>query len=421
MTGSRDLLALLREADEQLGLAAPSPRLAARLGAELHRRGRWSPLAGSGGRSLVLALGAAASAVALGVALDRPAPGAISTPRPAEPAIELAGDPPPSDGGRPERTPADDPKAPPPRIPAPLLQMPLHRTAPAPPVPRRFTAPQDTSDGSRFQRDGQLPVDRTSPLPPRVRVAPLVPAPRRGWTDGPEGLSSPAPRGHHASSRRGSGGVSAESAEHEGESSAGTSPTDVNDPGAEDPAAPRNEVLCRTADAWRREARLKCEAQGLVVSDFALLDPCGPGSYLGAEYACEKMEMTTCWKGVLGDGVTCFDISEVREEAYMVCRNRGTELRSFELEQDSAGCAGHETSRAYYECCPSGDPLPSPSCWTSAIDFGDECKPYERLDLEATAICRSRGHYLYRRGYGDRHVACTDATATSLTFTCCPF
>jgi hypothetical protein len=208
---------------------------------------------------------------------------------------------------------------------------------------------------------------------------------------------------------------------HEGESGEETSAADVNDPVAEEPATPRDEALCRTADAWRREARAKCDAQGRIVAGFALLDPCGPGSYRRAGYTCEKMELTTCWKGVLGDGVTCFDTSDFKDEAYMMCRNRGTELRSYEYEQHDPGCAGHETARAYFECCPSGDPLPSPSCWTSAIDFGEACQPYERLDLEATTICRSRGHYLYRRGYGDRHVACTDATATSLSFTCCPF
>ena len=58
MTRNRDLLALLREVDEQLAAVKPSLRLEARLVAELDRRGRRPFMAGSGGRSLVLALGA---------------------------------------------------------------------------------------------------------------------------------------------------------------------------------------------------------------------------------------------------------------------------------------------------------------------------------------------------------------------------
>jgi hypothetical protein len=90
MTRNRDLLALLREVDEQLASVKPSPRLEARLVAELDRRGRRPFLGGSGGRSLVLALGASASVVALGTALQGVTPGSIFTERPVEQAIELA-------------------------------------------------------------------------------------------------------------------------------------------------------------------------------------------------------------------------------------------------------------------------------------------------------------------------------------------
>ncbi|CAN92036.1 putative membrane protein [Sorangium cellulosum So ce56] len=423
MTRNRDLLALLREVDEQLASVKPSPRLEARLVAELDRRGRRPFMGGSGGRSLVLVLGASASIVALGAALQGLTPGSIFTERPVEPAIGLVGDPPPADAGLQERTPAHGPTAPPPRIRAPLLQEPPRRLAPAPPVPRSAVPPRDANDTPGLLDDGRLPVDRASPPPARGRVEPLTPPQTLGrrWVDGPEGLSPLAQRGPHAALRRGAGGVPAEAAAHEGESGEGPRAPDAEGPATEDPAAPRDEALCQTADALRREARAQCEAQGLIVADLTLLDPCAQGSYLDAEYTCGRMALTTCWKGVLGDGVTCFDTTYVKDEVWRMCRDRGTELRSLDQEQPDRDCGDHETTRVYYECCPQGDPLPSPSCWTSEIDFGEACQPYEGLDAEATALCNGKGHYLFRRVFGDKHVACTDATATSLSYTCCPF
>ncbi|WP_437317396.1 hypothetical protein [Sorangium sp. So ce385] len=128
----------------------------------------------------------------------------------------------------------------------------------------------------------------------------------------------------------------------------------------------------------------------------------------------------TCWGGELGDGLTCVYGVELKDQAYITCRNQGADLAMFDYERDSPGCTGITTARAFYECCPAAEPLPSPACWTSKIDHGDVCQPVQTLDEEASALCAETGQQLFHIGYGTGVLLCPEASATSALFTCCP-
>ncbi|WP_437998780.1 hypothetical protein WMF26_01055 [Sorangium sp. So ce185] len=128
----------------------------------------------------------------------------------------------------------------------------------------------------------------------------------------------------------------------------------------------------------------------------------------------------TCWGGELGDGLTCVYGVELKDQAYITCRNQGADLAMFDYERDSPGCTGVTTARAFYECCPAAEPLPSPACWTSKIDHDDVCQPAQTLDEEASALCAETGQQLFHIGYGTGVLLCPEAWATSALFTCCP-
>ncbi|WP_437592697.1 hypothetical protein [Sorangium sp. So ce1000] len=426
MTRDRDLLALLREVDERLAAATPSPRLAARLGARL--RGARPSLAGRVGRPLALALAAGTAAVALGAALQGPTSPEVSARSPAvDPAVGIVGDRSLADGGIPERTPAEGHPQTPPRIHAPLLREPRRLLAPlprtSPPAPHSSAAPPDARDAPVGARRGELPVDRTEVPPSRARTQPPAVAlpSSRGWIDA---LERPphASRGELPSWRRTSGGASvpAGAAGQKGESGAEGADGAATAKPDEASTSSQEEAGCRTADDLTSEVEAMCDAQGLDLGDVRLLDPCRDGGYRGIEHTCVDGAPTECWRGQLGDGLTCHDGIALKDQAYMACRNQGAELTVFEVEPSSSGCAAGETTGAVYECCPAAEALPSPLCWTSKIDHGEMCQALPALDGEASAMCASAGQTLYQIGYGFGGPLCPEAQATSALFTCCP-
>ncbi|WP_437335377.1 hypothetical protein [Sorangium sp. So ce394] len=427
MTRDRDLLALLREVDERLAAATPPPLRKARALARL--RGARPSLVGRGGRPLVLAVAAGAAAVVFGATVQRPAPPEVSTRSPADPAVGITGDRPDGDGGLPERTPADNHEAAPPRIHAPLLRGPSRPIAPSPrtspPPPHSSAAPPDLREAPSGRRRSELPVDRVPPPPPRARTQPPAVAlpSSRGWVDAPErGLPPHASRGQPPSWHRSSGGAAApaEAAGQDGEHGDESSAAGPDESAATEPKPPHEETSCRTAEALWREAEASCGAQGLALGEVRLLDPCGAGGYGRIEHTCAHGEPTACWRGELGDGLACVHGVELKDQAYITCRNQGADLAMFDYERDSPGCTGVTTARAFYECCPAAEPLPSPACWTSKIDHGDACQPLLTLDEEASALCAETGQQLFHIGYGTGVPLCPETWVTSALFTCCP-
>ncbi|WP_437281078.1 hypothetical protein WME90_11115 [Sorangium sp. So ce375] len=449
MTRERDLLALLREVDERLAAAPPSPRAAARLGARL--RGARPSLARPLGRPLVLAIAAATAAVALGAALQRPTLSDVSARGAAvDPAVGIVGDRPLADGGSPESPPADGHPPATPRIFAPLLREPSRRLAPpprtsppaprsseapppttSPPAPHSSSAPPDARDAPVRERRSELPKDRLPAPPPRAHIQPpAVALPSSpGWVDVPERPPLHASRGGLPSLRRGSAGegVLEEAAGQKGErsdesSAEGPDGATTAEPNGEtaSPQGAQEESGCRTAEELTSEVEAMCDAKGLVVGDVRLLDPCRGGGYGRIEHTCVDGEPTECWSGQLGDGLTCHDSIDLKDQAYITCRNRGGDLAGLDYDPDSSGCAVGETTGAVYACCPAAEPLPSPMCWTSKVDHGGSCQTLPALDDEVSALCASTDQTLFHIGYGFGNALCPGGEAASALFTCCP-
>ncbi|WP_437977833.1 hypothetical protein WMF11_14105 [Sorangium sp. So ce295] len=434
MTRDRDLLALLHEVDARLAAAAPSPRLAASLGAQL--RGARPSLARRVGRPLALALAAGTAAVALGAALQRPATPEVSASSPAvDPAIEIVGDRSRTDGGIPERTPAEGHPPAPPRILAPLLREPPRRLAPppkaSPPAPHSSAAPPDARNAPLSQRSGELPEGRTPPassLRARAQPSDVALPSTPGWVDAlerPPVQASPS-RGQLPSSSRGTGGagvpagVAGQKDERSAESSAQGPDGPATAKPSEESTSPQEETGCRTADDLTSEVEAMCDAQGLILGNVRLLEPCRDGGYRGIEHTCLDGEPTECWSGQLGDGFTCRDSIDLKDEAYITCRNQGGDLAALDYDSDSSGCGISENMRAAYTCCPAAEPLPSSRCWTSKLDHGELCQALPVLDAEVSVLCARTDQTLFHIGYGFGNAACLDGEAASALFTCCP-
>ncbi|WP_437908933.1 hypothetical protein WME95_14175 [Sorangium sp. So ce327] len=431
MTRDRDLLALLHEVDARLAAATPSPRLAARLGAQL--RGERPSLARRVGRPLALALAAGTAAVGFGAALQRPATPEVSARIPAvEPAIGLVGDRSREDGGIPERTPTEGHPPAPPRIYAPLLREPPRRLAPppktSPPAPHSSAAPPEARDAPEGQRSSELPEGRTLAPPSRARAQPpaaVLPS-SPGWVDALERAPLHASRGPLPAWSRGSGGASApvEVAGQKGERSAESSAEEADGAATgaprEKPTGPQEEAVCRTAEDLTSEVEAMCDVQGLLVGDVKLLDRCRDGGYRGVEHTCVDGEPTECWRGRLGDGLTCDESGDLKDQAYITCSNQGADLTEFTYDRGVPGCGPSETTGAVYACCPAAEPLPSRLCWTTKIDHGDVCQAQSTLGEEASAMCADAGQRIFRIWYNSGTAICPEAHDTSALFTCCP-
>ncbi|WP_437938161.1 hypothetical protein [Sorangium sp. So ce341] len=188
---------------------------------------------------------------------------------------------------------------------------------------------------------------------------------------------------------------------------------------------------CYDKTALKDQAHARCAGMNAALAGFDVdtLNPsCGGHEASKALFSCcapgplppPPPPPETCWGGELGDGLTCVHGVELKDQAYITCRNQGADLAMFDYERDSPGCTGVTTARAFYECCPAAEPLPSPACWTSKIDHGDVCQPVQTLDEEATALCAETGQQLFHVGYGTGVLLCPEAWATSALFTCCP-
>ncbi|WP_437968651.1 hypothetical protein WMF04_04855 [Sorangium sp. So ce260] len=452
MTRDRELLELLREVDERLAAVPPSPRLEARLGERL--RGARAAPAARAGRPLALAFAAGAAAFVAGAALHGPADGpsspGLSARAPAVPSAGVAGGPPDADGGlglTEPRGPESGRSAPPPRISAPLLQDPRLRVAPAPPSsppapPRSAPLPVERDAPLREPRRDALPLERAPSAAPGAppRSPGLAPSSSGRGADDPESPSHAAPRAPPPIADRAPGGlgVSTQAVERRGgspESAAAEpgrpgepqEPQEPQEPPAEPPVV-RPETSCRTADDLQSEAHARCEAEGLLVGDFVLNEPCEDGGFRSAGYTCtEPLPVSECWGGELGDGFTCHDGTALKDRAYTACQQSGAALTIFQPAGSDPSCEDYEMTKATYECCPAEEPPPPLLCWSGSVagtregsGEGAACHEPASLEEQAAAACEANGDMLqdFRRGLA--HPSCEGDRILRAAFTCCP-
>ncbi|CAN92035.1 hypothetical protein predicted by Glimmer/Critica [Sorangium cellulosum So ce56] len=126
-----------------------------------------------------------------------------------------------------------------------------------------------------------------------------------------------------------------------------------------------------------------------------------------------------CWKGELGDGLSCVDRTVMKDRAYATCVSAGASFTSFSYEQDNPRCTGNETSKAVFECCGVEPPPPPPeACWGGSLGDGTSCIDASALKERAYATCASDGAELaaFDPGYDGR---CAAYESSHAKFTCC--
>ncbi|WP_437769246.1 hypothetical protein WMF27_09460 [Sorangium sp. So ce281] len=126
-----------------------------------------------------------------------------------------------------------------------------------------------------------------------------------------------------------------------------------------------------------------------------------------------------CWKGELGDGLSCVDRTAMKDRAYATCVSAGARFTSFTYEEDNPRCTGYETSKAVFECCGVEPPPPPPeACWGGSLGDGSSCIDAAALKERAYATCASDGAELatFDAGYDGR---CAAHESSHAKFTCC--
>ncbi|WP_437815072.1 hypothetical protein [Sorangium sp. So ce1078] len=133
-----------------------------------------------------------------------------------------------------------------------------------------------------------------------------------------------------------------------------------------------------------------------------------------------------CWGGELGDGSVCIDSSVLKDRAYQTCVSTGAELAAFDYERNDPRCAGYETSKSRFLCCPSKPPPPEEPpchepepCWTGELGDITVCVDSGLLRLRASETCASRGAELTDFVSQGDEPHCADGEMTKAKFACC--
>ncbi|WP_438035613.1 hypothetical protein [Sorangium sp. So ce204] len=126
-----------------------------------------------------------------------------------------------------------------------------------------------------------------------------------------------------------------------------------------------------------------------------------------------------CWKGELGDGLSCVDRTAMKDRAYATCVSAGARFTSFTYEEQNPRCTGYETSKAFFECCGNEPPPPPPeACWGGSLGDGTSCIDATALKERAYATCASDGAELAAFDAGNDG-RCAAHESSHAQFTCC--
>ncbi|WP_437298931.1 hypothetical protein [Sorangium sp. So ce426] len=126
-----------------------------------------------------------------------------------------------------------------------------------------------------------------------------------------------------------------------------------------------------------------------------------------------------CWKGELGDGLSCVDRTAMKDRAYATCVSAGARFTSFTYEEENPRCTGYETSKAFFECCGNEPPPPPPeACWGGSLGDGTSCIDATALKERAYATCASDGAELAAFDAGNDG-RCAAHESSHAKFTCC--
>ncbi|WP_437985454.1 hypothetical protein [Sorangium sp. So ce117] len=126
-----------------------------------------------------------------------------------------------------------------------------------------------------------------------------------------------------------------------------------------------------------------------------------------------------CWKGELGDGLSCVDRSAMKDRAYATCVSAGARFTSFTYEEENPRCTGYETSKAVFECCGNEPPPPPSTCWKGELGDGLSCVDRSVMKDKAYATCVSAGAEFTSFTYEENNPRCAGTETSKAYFECC--
>ncbi|WP_437968652.1 hypothetical protein WMF04_04860 [Sorangium sp. So ce260] len=192
--------------------------------------------------------------------------------------------------------------------------------------------------------------------------------------------------------------------------------------------------VCIDSSVLKDRAYRTCVSEGaeLAAFDYERNDPrCAGYETSKSRFLCCPPEPpppppAECWGGELGDGSVCIDSSVLKDRAYRTCVSEGAELAAFDYERNDPRCAGYETSKSRFLCCPPEPPPPEEPpchepepCWTGELGDLTVCVDSGLLRQRASETCASRGGELtdFVSQGDDPH--CADGEMTMAKFACC--
>jgi hypothetical protein len=412
MAPRADSLADLRALDRQLAEVAPGPHLERRILGQL--RGEVLPARGRGLErarrpALVLSFAlVAAMAVLLGIEArdgDPPSAAGPSAPEardlkeaaPADDAVEPIAPAGPARQDierRPPRAVEEGDESQ--RRGAPNEMRPDFRERARPKAPRFFEAP----DAPESPRSFVVPGAPEGGPPARPKSTPRGISPTGGYgsmlySQGarPDGLEPRSIRLFGPRRSSPSASVDADAPVSTG-SGAG-----IDKPPAIPWEAPEEAPsMCESPSTWKSLANAECEAEGLVLIDLKLLEPCGDEMFSGVEAVCAAPVNAPagdpppgyCTGIAVGDGTTCEPPEYWKLLADKTCSADGLFLVEIHPSQD---CSDGLSTMAKVLCCddvapPDANPAPSP-CVT--FEMSPACSPADEVKGEAKAQCESKG------------------------------
>jgi hypothetical protein len=182
--------------------------------------------------------------------------------------------------------------------------------------------------------------------------------------------------------------------------------------------------MCESPSTWKTLAYAECEAEGLVLTDLKLLDPCGDEMFSGVEAVCAapvndppgEPPPGYCTGMAVGDGTTCEPPEYWKLFADKTCSAEGLFLVDVYPSQD---CGDGLSTMAKILCCgdvapPAPDPAPAP-CLT--FEMAPACSPADEVKGEAKAQCESKGLF-----FTDMKVIpdCPNGGISYAAVLCCP-
>jgi hypothetical protein len=114
-----------------------------------------------------------------------------------------------------------------------------------------------------------------------------------------------------------------------------------------------SESSCKDVVTWKEYAAQACESSGMLFTDYAPREECGPNSYRYVDYTCCPKDPpptpTDCVHPAQGGPGSCKDVATWKLYASQDCEAGGRMLTAYETQDE---CGDGLYRYVKYTCCP---------------------------------------------------------------------